>query len=105
MDRLLEILLSGNYVGIMALGIIFMLFISGIMAIIFIKYVIKIMSNLENVKEIKPLIDKVEKLVQEIHNLVTSHEVTREVTQVEIDNIKKQIEDIYSRLNELEKKG
>jgi len=104
MDKLLDILLSGEYVGIMTVGIIFLLFMSGIMAIIFVKYIFKIMGNLENVKEIKPLVDKVENLVEEIHKLVTSHEVAREVTNVEIENLKKQVEDIYARLNDLEKR-
>jgi len=104
MDKLIESLLSGNYIGIILIGIVFLLFMSGIMAIIFIKYVARLLKDLDNVREIKPLVEKVEALVKEIHKLITSTEVAREVTNVEIDNIKKQIEDIYHRLNDLEKR-
>lgn len=103
MDKMLEVLMSGNFTGIIAIGVIFMLTMSGIMAIVFINYVKKILKDLDNVKDIKPLVDKVEKLVDMIHDLITSHEVTRAKHGTQIETIEEQIKDIYDRLLELEK--
>jgi len=88
-----------NVDNIIYVGVISILFVSGIMGLVFLNYIKKVLANLEDVNQIKPLVDKVALLVEKVEKVFITLEITKETHTLEISMIKEQIKDIYDRLN------
>lgn len=89
---------AGNLIQ---LGVLALLTLSGVMAVVFVTYIKNIMSKLDSVSHIEPLLDKFERLVSKVESMFITLEITREKTNLEIEQLRQRITTVEGLSHEL----